>query len=79
MLPDAAILTRIGSRLKEIRLKQNITQRSLATSSSASLSSIGKMNARPSQFYEIVQSAAATIRKRASGHLNHTQHETTEW
>lgn len=30
MLADAAILNRIGGRLRAVRLKQNITQQSLA-------------------------------------------------
>lgn len=40
MMSDTVILTRIGQRLKAIRLKQNITQKSLADASNVSLSVI---------------------------------------
>ena len=43
MLADAAILARIGSRLKGDRLKQNITQQSLAETAGVSLSSLKKI------------------------------------
>ena len=43
MLADAAILNRIGSRLKAVRLKQNITQQSLADAAGVSLSSLKKI------------------------------------
>ena len=43
MLADASILTRIGSRLKADRLKQNITQQSLAETAGISLSSLKKI------------------------------------
>lgn len=43
MLADIAILSKIGSRLKQTRLKQNITQQSLSESSGVSLSSIKKI------------------------------------
>ena len=43
MLSDGAILTKIGSRLKDVRLKQNITQQSLAESAGVSLSSLKKI------------------------------------
>ncbi|NLV53270.1 MAG: helix-turn-helix domain-containing protein [Bacteroidales bacterium] len=43
MLPDSTILHRIGNRLKTIRLKQNITQQSLADSAGVSLSSLKKI------------------------------------
>lgn len=40
---DTAICNRLGNNLKTIRLKQNITQQSLAESADISLSSIKKM------------------------------------
>lgn len=43
MLADAAICQKIGSRLKQARLKQNITQQSLAEAAEVSLSSIKKI------------------------------------
>lgn len=43
MLSDTAIAVKIGDRLKNIRLKQNITQQSLAETAEVSLSSIKKM------------------------------------
>ena len=43
MLSDSMILTRIGERLKAVRLKQNITQQSLAEESGVSLSSVKKI------------------------------------
>lgn len=43
MLADAIICEKIGSRLKAVRLKQNITQQSLAEAADVSLSSIKKI------------------------------------
>lgn len=43
MLADAAILEKIGEKLKSIRLKQNITQQSLSESANVSLSTIKKI------------------------------------
>lgn len=43
MLADATIVSRIGNLLKAARLKQNITQQSLASASGVSLSSIKKI------------------------------------
>lgn len=43
MLADTAICERIGDRLKHARLKQNITQQSLADDANVSLSSIKKI------------------------------------
>ena len=43
MLADAIILNRIGNHLKTVRLKQNITQQSLADSAGVSLSSLKKI------------------------------------
>lgn len=40
MLTDTAILTKIGEKLKSIRLKQNITQQSLADAANISLSTL---------------------------------------
>lgn len=43
MLSDAVILAKLGARIKSTRLKQNITQESLANSANISLSSIKKI------------------------------------
>ena len=43
MLADAVILNRIGSHLKAVRLRQNITQQSLADAAGVSLSSLKKI------------------------------------
>ena len=43
MLADMAILTRIGEKLKAVRLKQNITQQSLAEAANVSLSTVKKI------------------------------------
>jgi transcriptional regulator with XRE-family HTH domain len=43
MLTDAAILSRIGEKIKSVRLKQNTTQQSLSEAANVSLSSIKKM------------------------------------
>lgn len=43
ILTDAAIVTKIGDRLKSVRLKQNITQQSLAEAANVSLSTIKKI------------------------------------
>ncbi len=43
MLSDAEITNKISARLKELRLKQNISRQDLAVSSGVSLSSIVRM------------------------------------
>ena len=43
MLSDAMIFEKIGDRLRQVRLKQNITQQSLADASGISLSSVKKI------------------------------------
>ena len=43
VLTDIAILTKIGEKLKAVRLKQNITQQSLAEAANVSLSTIKKI------------------------------------
>ena len=43
MLADSIILNRIGSHLKAVRLRQNITQQSLADAAGVSLSSLKKI------------------------------------
>ena len=43
MLADGVILSRIGNHLKEVRLRQNITQQSLADAAGVSLSSVKKI------------------------------------
>ena len=42
-LPDRTILLRIGEKLKALRLKQNITQQSLAEAANVSLSTVKKI------------------------------------
>ena len=43
MLSDTVITSRLGSRLKSLRLRQNITQQSLSEAAGVMLSSIKKM------------------------------------
>lgn len=43
MLSDAIILNRIGRHLKAVRLRQNVTQQSLADAAGVSLSSLKKI------------------------------------
>ena len=43
MLSDGIIMNRIGTRLKAIRLKQNITQQNLAKEAGISISSVKKV------------------------------------
>ena len=43
MLADTIILGKIGEKLKSVRLKQNITQQSLAEAANVSLSTIKKI------------------------------------
>jgi transcriptional regulator with XRE-family HTH domain len=43
MLADTIILEKIGIRLRQVRLKQNITQQSLAEAAGVSLSSVKKI------------------------------------
>ena len=43
MLPDSAILTKIGEKLKVVRLRQNVTQQSLAEAANVSLSTVKKI------------------------------------
>lgn len=43
ILSDAMILAKLGARIKSTRLKQNITQESLAMSANISLSSVKKI------------------------------------
>ena len=43
LLSDKTIMNRIGERIKVVRLKQNITQQSLAEESGLSLSSVKKI------------------------------------
>ena len=80
MLADAIILNRIGSHLKAVRLRQNITQQSLADAAGVSLSSLKKMQLSPSEYYNLVQSNTAKHqRQRAVGRLNNTNKEESEW
>ena len=87
MLADAIILNRIGSHLKAVRLRQNITQQSLADAAGVSLSSLKKIEKGEigsfdslSEYYNLVQSNTAKHqRQRAVGRLNNTNKEESEW
>ncbi len=95
MLADAIILNRIGSHLKAVRLRQNITQQSLADAAGVSLllrvlRTLGKLDVlqplvdeeqlSPSEYYNLVQSNTAKHqRQRAAGQLNKTNKEESEW
>lgn len=52
-LSDAQIQEKIGERLKATRLKQNITQDSLAASSSISRSSVQKIEAGEIKSFDV--------------------------
>lgn len=43
MLSDAMVLNKVGTHLRALRLKQNITQQSLADTANISLSTVKKM------------------------------------
>ena len=43
MLTDLAILAKIGEKMKTVRLKQNVTQQSLAEAANVSLSTVKKI------------------------------------
>ena len=110
MLADAVILARIGSHLKQVRLRQNVTQQSLAEAAGVSLSSVkkvekgeirsfdsllrilrtlGKLDVlqplvddvemSPSEYYELVHSAAAKLRKRADGKIEKRSKSKSQW
>ena len=110
VLSDAAILTKIGERIKSLRLKQNITQQSLGETANVSLSVIKKVEKgeihsfdvllrllrtlgqlevlqplveeqqlSPSEYYELMRKSEMQQRKRASGKINHTGKEESEW
>ncbi len=108
-LSDIQIQKKIGEKIKTTRLKQNITQDSLANSASISRSSVQKAESgeiksfdtflrilrtlgmleeihhlceeeqlSPSEYYDMVNSARKSKRKRAVGCLN-TNKEESEW
>lgn len=111
MLSDAEITNRISAKIKEIRLKQNISRQDLSASSGVSVSSIVRMEdgeiksfesflrivrslgkieiftpmlqeeeMSPNEYYKLVHSAKAKMRKRASKSNNNTnQQEESEW
>lgn len=97
MLSDADLVKRVSSRLKELRLKQNISQQELSVSSGVSTSTIARIEngeiksfesllrilrtlgkidifmplveeeeISPNEYYQLVHSAKANKRKRAS-------------
>ncbi len=111
MLSDTEITKRISAKLKELRLKQNMSRQDMADCSGVSMSSIarmeegeiksfesllrimrtlGKMDVllplledqiSPNEYYEIVHSARAKQRKRASRRNNNKNNaeEEPEW
>ena len=73
-LSDVQIQTKIGEKIKATRLKQNITQKSLAESALISRSSVQKVESgeiksfeelSPSDYYDLVNSIKKNRRKRA--------------
>jgi transcriptional regulator with XRE-family HTH domain len=110
MMTDAIILSKIGSRLKSLRLKQNITQETLSETANVSLTvvknaekgeirsfdafvrllrTLGQLEVllplveeqqlSPNEYYELVNKAEAHQRKRATGKVNKTKEEDSEW
>lgn len=106
---DVQIQQKIGEKIKSTRLKQNITQDSLAESASVSRSSVQKVEAgeiksfdtflrilrtlgmldeiqhlcekeqlSPSEYYNMVNSAQKSRRKRAKGSVSIIKEE-SEW
>lgn len=61
MLSDAIILTKMGARLKSLRLKQNITQQSLADSANISLSAVKKMEKGEIRSFDVVLRILRTL------------------
>ena len=63
MLADTVILSRIGSRLRRARLKQNITQQSLADAADISLSSLKKIEKGEIGSFNSLLRVLRTLRK----------------
>ena len=63
MLADAIILNRIGSHLKTARLRQNITQQSLAEAAGVSLSSLKKIEKGEIGSFDSLLRVLRTLRK----------------
>ena len=63
MLADEMILTKIGERLKAVRLKQNITQQRLAEDSGVSLSSVKKIENGEIRSFESLLRVLRTLGK----------------
>ena len=63
MLADEMILTKIGERLKAMRLKQNITQQRLAEDSGVSLSSVKKIENGEIRSFESLLRVLRTLGK----------------
>lgn len=63
MLADEMILTKIGIRLKAVRLKQNITQQRLAEDSGVSLSSVKKIENGEIRSFESLLRVLRTLGK----------------
>ena len=109
MISDTELIKRISSRLKAIRLKQNVSRHDLSVSSGVSTSTIARIEdgeiksfesllrilrtlgkidiflplveeeeISPNEYYQMVHSAKANKRKRASRTNNNVQEE-SEW
>ena len=63
MFADEMILTKIGERLKTVRLKQNITQQRLAEDSGVSLSSVKKIENGEIRSFESLLRVLRTLGK----------------
>lgn len=110
MISDTELIKRISSRLKAIRLKQNVSRHDLSVSSGVSTSTIARIEdgeiksfesllrilrtlgkidiflplveeeeISPNEYYQMVHSAKANKRKRASRSNNNTVQEESEW
>lgn len=61
MLSDAIILAKIGAHLKSLRLKQNITQQSLADSANISLSALKNVEKGEIRSFDVVLRLLRTL------------------
>ena len=110
MISDTELIKRISSRLKDIRLKQNVSRHDLSVRSGVSTSTIARIEdgeiksfesllrilrtlgkidiflplveeeeISPNEYYQMVHSAKANKRKRASRTNNNNVQEESEW
>ena len=61
MMADATILTKIGARLKYLRLKQNITQESLSEAANVSLSVVKKVEKGEIRSFDVLLRLLRTL------------------